>query len=361
MRKEFDYIVFIGRFQPFHAGHFTTLTLALEKAKKVIIVIGSANSAPTPKNPWSAQDRQNMIISSFAGHPRLSDFSFVHVEDRRYKEHKWIEFIQSNVKDIIHSQTRESTKNALIGHEKDASSYYIKQNFPTWDFVETGPYIENKGDEGKVVSSTDIRELMFTNKLGYTEANLPRAVNDELKLFTTLPIFETLQGEYAHIVHEERVYKDLPYGMNFITADSVVVQSGHVLLVQRSEYPGKNLWALPGVHVNQTETVQEASIRALLDETNLNVPLKVLRGSLKEVKLFDHPERSLRARLTQTNARTLTIAHHYELDSSQPLPTKGLRSGEGIKKVWWFSFSEIKRMRSQIFEDHSDIIDYYIG
>lgn len=359
MSKEYDYIVYIGRFQPFHDGHFTTLTLALEKANKVIIVIGSANSAPTPKNPWSAQDRQNMIISSFRSHPRLRDFGFVHVEDRRYKEHKWIEFIQSNIKDIIHSQTRENTKNALIGHEKDASTYYIKQNFPAWNFVETGPYIKEQG--GSAVSSTKIRELMFTGHLGYTKSNLPETVYNELESFTMLPIFKTLQGEYEHIVKEEKIYENLPHGMNFITADSIVVQSGHVLLVQRDEYPGKNLWALPGVHVSQTETVQEASMRALLDETNLNVPFKVLKGSLKEVKLFDHPERSLRARLTQTNARTLTIAHHYELDSSQPLPTKGLRGGEGIKKVWWFSFSEIKRMRTSLFEDHADILDYFIS
>jgi hypothetical protein len=55
------------------------------------------------------------------------------------------------------------------------------------------------------------------------------------------------------------------------------------------------------------------------------------------------------------------MAYYYELDSSRPLPIKGLKGGEGIKKAWWFTFAEARKMRSKLFEDHADILDYFIG
>lgn len=356
MKKEFDYIVYVGRFQPLHDGHMTTLNLALEKADNVIIIIGSANAAPTPKNPWTAEQRRDMIIAAMAGDERLFNINFIFAEDRLYKEPKWFTYVESSVKSIA-----GKGKIGLIGHEKDATSYYLKNRFPRWEFVETGPYIKERGNSAAVVSSTKVRELMFTNHLGYTKSNLPLAVYDELESFTMTPQYEYLQEWYDFIIEEEKIVEPLENGMSFLTVDSVVTQSSHVLLVQRDELPGKGLWALPGVHVDQNETMDDASVRALIKETSLRVPEKVLRGSLKKTHHFDHPDRSLRARLTSKKARTITMAYYYELDSSQPLPTEGLKGGEGIRKAWWFSFAEIKRMRSQLFEDHADIIDYFIG
>jgi bifunctional NMN adenylyltransferase/nudix hydrolase len=194
----------------------------------------------------------------------------------------------------------------------------------------------------------------------YIRKNTPQDTLEYLLRYTKTDEYFLLHDEYRHIIEEEKLVYQQPHGMNFITADSVVVQSGHILLVKRATLPGKGLWALPGVHVDQNETAAEASIRALLDETNLKVPEQVLCGSLVEMKLFDHPNRSLRGRLHQRRARTMTFAYYYELDSTKPLP-KGVRGGKNIEKAWWFTFSEVSKMRPQLFEDHSDIIDYFIG
>lgn len=365
--KKYDFIVYIGRFQPFHNGHLTVLRQALDQANKVILVAGSANSPRTPKNPWNTHERHEMIMNAVHGDEtlcsRVADIIFFPVEDRLYKEAKWIETIQSNVDQLVKKISKNKNPSiALIGHEKDSSSYYLKNNFPFWDFVETGPYIKEKSDNGKVVSATKIRELIFEGHLGYTASNLPSSVYNFIESWVrdNKEVFDTLKSEYEEGSREEQVYINLPYGMNFLTADAVVVQSGHVLLVQRDEFPGKGLWAIPGVHVDQNETVQDAAIRALIEETHLKVPVKVLKGSMKEVKIFDNPDRSLRGRLHNKNARTLTMAHYFELDSSQPLP-KNVRGGKGIKKAWWFSFAEVREMRRELFEDHADILDYFIG
>ena len=352
MSKKFDYIVYIGRFQPFHNGHLETVKQALEAGKELIFVIGSANAAATPINPLSAHERQKMIWKVLQALPITPKVHFIHAEDRLYNTNKWIGYVQAQVSNIA-----QNGSVGLIGHDKGDNSYSLKNLFPTWGFVDTGAY-QKAGS--KVVSATKIRELMYTGHLDYVESNVPFEVYRSLQDFIETDEFLNLQGEYIHILDEEKIVEHTPHGMNFITADSVVVQSGHILLVKRGAYPGKGLWALPGVHVDQNETADEASIRALVDETHLKVPVRVLKGSLKAEKRFDHPERSLRARLTQDRARTMTLAFFYELDSSQPLP-KNVRGGEGIETAWWFSFAEVRKMRSQLFEDHADIIDFFIG
>lgn len=351
MSKQYDYIEYTGRFEPFHVGHLETVKKSFSHTKNLIMVLGSANIAPTPKNPWSVDQRKEMIISSTKG---LGNIIFVPVEDRLYNRNKWISYVQSAVDDIAGEGSV-----ALIGHDKDESIERISDNFPMWDFIDTGPYVKEKG-KGKIVSATKIRELLFEGHLGYIESNVPKEVYKFLEDYTNTYEFTAQQAEYIHIINDEKVVDTLEHGQNFITSDSVVVQSGHILLVKRATYPGKGLWSCPGVHVDQNETPDEASIRALVGEANLKVPVKVLKGSLKEMKVFAHPDRSLRARLTQTRARTLTLAYYYELDSSKPLPTN-VRGGEGIEKAWWFSFPEVRKMRSQLFEDHADIIDYFIG
>ena len=60
----FDYLVFIGRFEPFHNGHRYVLERALAQARKVIVIVGSAGRPRTTKNPWNAEERAVMIRHS---------------------------------------------------------------------------------------------------------------------------------------------------------------------------------------------------------------------------------------------------------------------------------------------------------
>ena len=44
MQYTFDYLVFIGRFQPFHLAHLQTIQIALERSHYVILALGSAQN-----------------------------------------------------------------------------------------------------------------------------------------------------------------------------------------------------------------------------------------------------------------------------------------------------------------------------
>ena len=51
----------IGRFQPFHKGHLQAIKRILKEASELLIVVGSSQFKNTPDNPFSAEERVEMI------------------------------------------------------------------------------------------------------------------------------------------------------------------------------------------------------------------------------------------------------------------------------------------------------------
>ncbi|HXV51087.1 MAG TPA: nicotinamide-nucleotide adenylyltransferase [Nitrosopumilaceae archaeon] len=54
----------IGRFQPFHLGHLEAILFGLSRVENLWIGIGSSNKSNEMKNPFTADERKEMIISS---------------------------------------------------------------------------------------------------------------------------------------------------------------------------------------------------------------------------------------------------------------------------------------------------------
>jgi len=61
----------IGRFQPFHLGHLDAVLFGLSRAENLFICIGSSNKSNERKNPFSAKERREMIITSIE--PSITD------------------------------------------------------------------------------------------------------------------------------------------------------------------------------------------------------------------------------------------------------------------------------------------------
>ena len=61
----------IGRFQPFHLGHLDAVLFALSRTENLFIGIGSSNKSNETRNPFSAKERREMIISSVE--PSMAD------------------------------------------------------------------------------------------------------------------------------------------------------------------------------------------------------------------------------------------------------------------------------------------------
>ena len=61
----------IGRFQPFHLGHLDAVLFGLSRAENLFIGIGSSNKSSEMKNPFSAEERREMIVLSIE--PSITD------------------------------------------------------------------------------------------------------------------------------------------------------------------------------------------------------------------------------------------------------------------------------------------------
>ena len=346
---DFEYLVFIGRFEPFHIGHAAVARYALGHAKKLILLVGSADTPRSTRNPWTVAERTVMIRAALDD---VADRLIVlPLRDHLYNEAQWVATVQRTVADAIKMDAGAAdARVGLIGQEKDASSYYL-QEFPQW------PLLDVRHTE--TLSATELRRYLFEaageegrGALRMLQANVPSPV------FEMLEAFRKSGGTYAQLVNEHRfiqnyraAWANAPYPPTFVTTDAVVVHSGHVLLVRRRAEPGKGLWALPGGFVQSDEAILTACLRELREETRLKLPVPVLKGSLKGQHVFDHPDRSQRG-------RTITHAFHFDFPAGELPPVKG---GDDADKARWFPVSEALDMGPQLFEDHLSILEFFLG
>ncbi|WP_306673684.1 bifunctional nicotinamide-nucleotide adenylyltransferase/Nudix hydroxylase [Tahibacter caeni] len=340
----FDYLVFIGRFEPFHNGHLAVLRQALNIARRVIVLVGSAGKPRSTRNPWNANEREVMIRAA-AG----ADAERLRIQplaDHLYNEAAWIGAVQRQVAGaIVADGAGENVRTGLIGRDKDASGYYLHE-FPQWELCNV--------QHCEVLSATEIREHLFSADEGgrlLIRANVPAPVAAMLDAFRRTPGYAQLVREFTFLRNYRKAWESAPYPPTFVTVDAVVVHSGHVLLVRRGAEPGKGLFALPGGFVGQQETLLDACLRELREETRLKLPAPVLKGSLKGERVFDHPDRSQRG-------RTITHAFHFDFAGGELPPVRG---ADDAAKAHWLPLAEALNLEEQFFEDHHHILQHFLG
>jgi bifunctional NMN adenylyltransferase/nudix hydrolase len=336
--KKYHTLVLIGRFQPFHSAHLEIVKRATALCEQLIIITGSAKQPRTYKNPFTSAERRGMIKSATGG---LS--IHIHVEenvDTIYNDQAWAVRIQG----IVSKYAVLGTNTGIIGHKKDDSSFYLDM-FPQWGY-ENVELIE-------FLSAVDIRDLYFKRDVNmkFIKGVVPETVFEFLDEFRTRPEYEQIIREREFVATYKKQYASLPYPPIFSTADAVVIQSGHVLMIRRRAEPGKGLWALPGgyVNANTDKSVEDAAIRELREETGIKVPAPVLRGSIVRSRVFDAIDRSPRGRI-------ITHAFHIQLPDGDLPKVKG---SDDADKARWVPIAEVRS--EECFEDHYEIIQHFLG
>lgn len=327
--KQFDYSVFICRCHPFHNGHYELFKEALNRAETILIVLGSYKKAPDIENPWSAEQRE-AIIRSVLTEEELAHVKFIYVRDSWYNNNKWL----TEVQQLVYESTDgcDDSRICNIGATND---------FPQWHF-----FFQKNIDH--MPHATKIRELYFTHDAAYKKHVHPN-VAKWMEEFKTTDRFRYLKSSFDYIMDYRADWIGAKFPVSFLTVDSLVVKSGHVLVVRRKGALGKGLLALPGGFLNQDETFQEGALRELKEEAAIKVDKDVLRQHIKDSKTFDYPRRSLRGRV-------VTKAFLIDLGSG-PLPQ--VKGGDDAQKAMWLSLSELSTREEEFFEDHYQIVMFF--
>lgn len=343
-----DLAVFIGRFQPLHNGHLALLKQALRSSNHVVVVIGSANQARTPKNPFTWQERAEMVKLALPAADR-DKLSFLPVRDY-YDEARWVATVRSGVARIAAERGLPAhTGVALIGHFKDATSAYLRQ-FEGWALQSV--------DRAGAVDAAHIRDALFGSEGHGLDATLsaltsvaPASTLDFLRAWSALPFFAAIAKEWQMLRQYKAAWASAPYPPVFVTVDTVVRCAGRILLIKRGQPPGVGLYAVPGGFIEQRETAYQSAVRELREETRLSLLESSMRAALKGSGVFDHPDRSLRG-------RTITHAFYFDL-GERPLPE--IAADDDAQSAEWISIDQVTALEDQFHDDHFHMLDHFLG
>ncbi len=350
---------------------------------RMLVVVGSTNSARRPRNPWTFDERAEMIRDSIANRwetpdpiqekglseelyvclGRYQPLSDAHLEnmariadlhgqppaveivplpDLTYSMDDWL----SQVHTLVAKYEPENSKVRLVGHTKDAKTNDYLNLFPNWKFLNMPAYM-TPTKAGKTLDATAIRQKYFNT--GMAPEYVPSEVHSFLNRFRNTDDFEYLL-EYHRFVRRYQEENIIPckYPPIFQTVDACVVQNGHVLVVKRLAQPGRGLWALPGGYVNaRTDlSLEDAALRELVEETQIELTKETLKRCITNVRTYDDLHRSDLGRL-------MTTCHTIKL---RPGPFPKCHAADDAADFKWMLLDEARNNCHLFHDDHGHII-----
>lgn len=319
---------------------------ALEMADKVIMLVGSANQPVSLRNPFNFTARQHVIRQAL---PKYKDRIVISpLNDYTYDDAGWIANTQRVIRQSVldnapgntmfhHNNGMADVKIGLIGCAKDSTSYYLKL------FPQFGSENVTQVNPEKMLNATDIREGLYNdNKQVYH--HVPIKCGSALHALTQKLSFLELKKEYHWTKKYKETVKQFPRIEH--TVDAVVVESGHVLLVRRGQMPGKGRLALPGGFVDGGETLKNASIRELKEETTISYSEEVLASKVVSSETYDDPHRSSRGRI-------ITTAYLFNLGNNQLLTS--VKGADDAEEALWVPLADLQAC--DLYDDHFFIIN----
>lgn len=118
----------IGRFQPFHLGHLILIEEAAKEADLIVIGIGSSQESNTKENPFTAQERRNMIESSLKINKK---FSIVDVPDIN-NDKLWVSHVEKLLPRFNVVYTNEELERRLFkekGYRINATGFFNRKKY----------------------------------------------------------------------------------------------------------------------------------------------------------------------------------------------------------------------------------------
>ncbi len=207
------------------------------------------------------------------------------------------------------------------------------------------------------IDATAIRDAYFgatpdtlLAALGLLAEQMPDSTIDFLRAFAQAPHYAALQEEWRMLRDYREAWAKAPYPPVFVTVDAAALPGPRAAHPPRAR-AGQGAAGRTGGFIEQRETVWQSCLRELAEETHCALPEARMRAALREVAVFDHPDRSQRG-------RTITHAHYFDLEGD---PFPDVRADDDAAQVEWFPHHAAGRAGRGLFEDHFHMLDHFLG
>lgn len=313
-----DTLVIASRFAPVHGGHFRLLETALAANRPVLLLALGAGDARSLASPWTAVQRRAQLTQLLAG----SSAEICMLRDIPYDHPRWTRRLAAAV-----------PADGRIGLLADPRLQVPWP--PEWRRIAVSEALET--------DAAAVRDALFAPAgpdWTCIERLLAPLPSTTLRRWSDGDDHAALREEAAFLREFRAGWAGAPYPPVFVTVDALVTCAGHVLLIRRARAPGRGLWALPGGFVDVHETLADAALRELAEETGL----ALTAAALGEQRVFDQPQRSLRGR---------TITHVFRIDlGDAAMP--GVTAADDAAAARWVPLAALDA--ETMFEDHYAIL-----
>jgi bifunctional NMN adenylyltransferase/nudix hydrolase len=339
--------VVIGRFPLCLHAHTAMLERALAESSRVVVFVRAAFHPRIPRDPFTWEERAQMIMASLRPELRERHIGFMPARDYS-DDARWAAHVMQAAG--FHGESADVRRVRL----------YVEES-PAWRCPDLGAWqrvdgIEANEHEGSRLLAMVLQaacapgENAVEEALGHVAREVAPAVLERLRAWTRDPGFEDLAHEQQALDAARAQWRGAPYEPIFSTVDCVVHCARHVLLVRRKHAPGRGQWALPGGFVEPRERLRTGAIRELIEETAVGVDERDLLEALREARVFDQPDRSQRG-------RSITHAHFFDLGERE-LP--GVMGSDDAAEARWVPLEDLPALEEQLFEDHFQILDDFL-
>lgn len=313
--------IYGGSFNPVHNAHVGVVDLVVKEGLVDEVWLMPCKTHAFSKDLVSQEHRLKMLELAFQGFDKVKiNYTELDSEDVSYTS-KTIKKLKS---EYSHDFYFIAGTDALNSLDKWYDSAYLRDslNFigvkrSGYSFSVENLNLEKLVDANLSLSSTAIRKKISEGKS--ISGLVPKKVED-------------------YILSNQLYFPEFKNPAS--TVDLIVPNNGKIIWIKRRNNPFKDCWALPGGFIDYgRETLEEAAVRELREETSLETDVNTLRL----VGVYSNPSRDPRGHV---------ISHVYEvLDYSG-----NLRASDDAKSAKFFKAIP----RNLAFDHHKIISDYKI-
>ena len=121
--------------------------------------------------------------------------------------------------------------------------------------------------------------------------------------------------------------------MRPLSADSIIIKEGKILLIKRKNEPFKGMWAFPGGLIMDNETMEQCAVREAKEETGLDVkPIRL-------IGVYSDPKRDPR--------KVITAAYLCEIVGGEVF------ASSDAEDIIWFDLDSVPELAA----DHNKILE----